>query len=291
MAACRYLATAVLASLALHISLRAQECGSSSGWKPIHLEWPSIAEYHLHEHHQDRPEAERDYVLVMANDSQGRLLSHYKFADGQSSSHVFDPVAAQQIWWGTGSAKAKIVKYPTPVADRSSCWRRPWSERSSTTGRTSSTEYKSNCGPAGPPIGQGQTIDCRDACYTERLAKALPPEKKGFPKCDPAPGGTAEDLGMSTIQGITVHECRRTTPFLKEGNVVTEDWSDEYGLSLREIKEYSKGDKFLRELISLSRDEPDVSMFQSPPGYESVTLEMDEVPCEKQPPIVIEFGK
>ena len=96
---------------------------------------------------------------------------------------------------------------------------------------------------------------------------------------------------MSTIHGITVHGCWSKTPFFKEGNVLTEDWSDEYGLSLREIKEYSKGAKFLRELISLSRGEPDVSMFQSPPGYESVTLEMDEVPCEQQPPIVIKFGK
>lgn len=288
---CRYLTMAVLTALALQTSLQAQECRSGRGRGPLHLERPSTVEYHLHEHHQDRPEAERDYALVMANDSQGRVLFIYKYADGQSSSHVLDPVAAEQIWWGTDSTKVKIVNYPTPVADRSSCWRRAWSERSSSTGRTLRDEYKTSCGPAGPPAGQGQFPDCRDACYTERLAKALPPEKKEFPKCDPAPGGTAEELGMSVIQGIAAHGCRRTTPFLKEGNVLTETWSDEYGLSIREIKEYPSGDRFLRELISLSRDEPDLSIFQPPKGYENVTLEMDEVPCEQLTPLVIEVRK
>jgi hypothetical protein len=283
MCACRYLTLAVLAALALQTSLQAQERDSGRGRGLIHLEWPFTAEYHLHEHHQNRPEAERDYILVMANDSQGRDLSRSIFADGRSAGHVFDPVAAQQIWWATDSTKAKIVKYPTPVADRSSCWRRPWSERSSSSGRTLGYEFKTRCAPAGPPAGQGQFPDCRDASYTEDLAKALPPETKGFPKCD-APGGTAEDLGMSVIQGIAAHGCRRTAPdLLTEGNVLTENWSDEYGLTLREIDEHPNGDRFLREIISLSRDEPDLSTFQPPKGYEGVTLEMDEVPCEPLP--------
>jgi hypothetical protein len=98
---------------------------------------------------------------------------------------------------------------------------------------------------------------------------------------------------MSVIQGIAAHRCRRTTPFPipKEGNVLTEIWSDEYGLSLREIQEYPNGDRFFRELISLSRDEPDLSIFQPPKGYETVTLEMDEVPCEQLTPLVIEIRK
>lgn len=282
---------AVLTALALQTSLQAQECGPSRGRAPFHLEWPSTAEYHLHEHHQDRPRAETDYVVVVANDSQGRVLFRYKYADGQSSSHVLDPVAAEQIWWGTDSTKAKTVKYPTPVANRSSCWRRPWSERSPSKGRTLRDEYKTNCAPAGPPPGQGQYPDCRDACYTERLAKALPPEKNGFPKCDPAPGGTAEDLGMSVIQGMAAHGCRRSSPFPNVGYVLVEDWSDEYGLSLREIRESPNGDKSFKELISLSRDEPNLSIFQPPKGYESVTLEMDEVPCEQQPPLAFEVRK
>jgi hypothetical protein len=178
MGVCRYLIMAVVAALALQTSLQAQQCGSGRGRGSLHLEWPSTAEYHLHEHHRDRPKAETDYVLVVAHDSQGRVLFRYQYAGGQSSSQVLDPVAAEQIWWAADSTKAKIVKYPTPVADRSSCWRRPWSERSSSTGRTLRHEYKTNCAPAGPPPGQGQYPDCRDACYSERLAKALPPEKR-----------------------------------------------------------------------------------------------------------------
>ncbi len=285
--ACRCVTTVVFGALALPISLQAQECSSSRKLPPFHLEWPTTVEYHIHEHHQGRPQPEREYVLVMANDSQGRSLFHYKYADGQSSSWALDPVAAEQIWWETDSTKAKIVKYPTPVADRSSCWRRVWSERSSITGRTLTHEYKTTCAPAGPPAGQGQFPDCRDACYAERLAGALPPENKGFPKCD-APGGIAEDLGMSVIQGIAVRGCRRTSPsLLKDGNVLSENWSDEYGLSLRKIEESPNGDRFLTELISLSRDEPDLSIFQPPKGYETVALEMDESPCEQLTPIVV----
>jgi hypothetical protein len=284
----RCVTTAVFAALALPISLQAQECGSSHKLPPFHLEWPITVEYHIHEHHQETPQPDRDYVLVMADDSQGRDLSHYTFADGQSSSHVFDPVAAQQIWWGADGTKAKILKYPTPVADRPSCWRRTGSERSSRTGRPVRYEYKTNCEPAGPAAGQGQFPDCRDVCYAERLANALPPEKPGFPKCDPAPGGTAEDLGMSVIQGIAARGCRRTTPLLlTEGNGLTENWSDEYGLSLRKIEEYPNGDRFLTELISLSRDEPDPSIFQTPKGYETVTLDEDEVPCEPTSQVVV----
>jgi hypothetical protein len=89
----------------------------------------------------------------------------------------------------------------------------------------------------------------------------------------PCTGGTAEGLGVSVIQGIAAHGYRSTTPFLKEGNALTENWSDEYGLSLREIKEYGNGGRFLTELIRLSREEPDLSVFQPPQGYESVTLE------------------
>lgn len=282
---CRYLTVAVLTALALQTSLQAQECGPSRGWGASHLGWPYTAEY------REKQRAPLEAVVVAAEDSQGRSLYRWTRADGKSSSHVLDPVAAEQIWWGTDSTKAKIVKYPTPVVDRSSCWQRPWSERSSSTGRTLRNEFKTKCAPAGPPAGQGQFPDCRDACYTERLAKALPPEKKGFPKCDPAPGGIAEDLGMSVIQGIAAHGCRRTTPFPKEGEVLTEIWSDEYGLALRQIDENSHGSRSFTELISLSRDEPDLSIFQPPKGYESVTLEMDEVPCEQLTPLVIEVRK
>jgi len=274
----RRLCIVLLAALAQLTSLQAQECSSSRQGKALRLEWPSTVEYRIHEHHEGRPQAETDYVLVIANDSQGRVLFHYTYADGRTSSNVLDPVAAEHIWWETDGKLAKIVrivKDPSPVPDRLSCW------------QTSSYGYKSKCAPA----GESQAPGCRDACYAERLTNALPPEKKGFPKCDPLPGGTADDLGAGVIQGIGTRGCRRTAPFLKQGNVLAENWYDEYGLSLREAKEYPNGDRFLTELISLVRNEPDLSTFRPPQGFESVTLEMHEVPCEQQMWSVFEVRK
>ena len=69
---------------------------------------------------------------------------------------------------------------------------------------------------------------------------------------------------------------------LRNRNVLTENWFDEYGLSSREIREDANG-RSVTELISLTRDEPDLSIFQAPNGDEVVTLEMEEVPCEPSP--------
>lgn len=290
MLAHRYVITALFAALAFQTSVRAQQCDSGSGRIPIHLDWPYTAEFHLHEHNPEKPKPERDYFRFDANDSQGRTLVRFTEADGQSSSQVFDPVAAEQTWWASYSTSAKLVKYPTPFADRSSCWRRQWSERS-TTGHSLGFDLKTSCAPAGLPPGQGQYPNCRDVCYADRLAKAVSPEKKGFPKCVAAPGGTAEDLGMSAIQGIEIHGCRNEWEAPNAGKVVQEIWSDEYGLPLRQIDEHANGYKSSEELIRLSRDEPDVSNFQPPRGRESVTLEMDEVPCEQVKPLVVEYMK
>lgn len=272
----RYIVTAVFAVLVVQASLRAQqECDASHKRKPLHLNWPSTAEFHLHEHNPEKPNPERDYFRFEADDSQGRLLVRYTEADGQSSSHVFDPVAAHEIWWATYSTNAKLIKYPTPFADRSSCWRRPWSERS-TTGHYLGYDFKTGCAPDGPY----QATNCRDVCYADRLAKARPPEKKEFPKCIPPLGGTTEDLGMSVIQGIEIHGCKNEWEAPNLGRA-QEIWSDEYGLTLRQIDENPSGDKATSELIHLSREEPDPSVFQPPKGYTTVTLDLEEVPCDK----------
>ena len=210
----------------------------------------------------------------MAVDSHGRFLTSYTSADGRGTSNVSDPVAEQEVHWDTSTKKVKIVKYSTPLEGRHSCWQSPWSVRF--------------CAPT----GEVQGAFCRDACYTERLAKALPPEKKGFLKCDTPQGGTAEDLGASVIQGIPAHGCRTTHPSaFGDANLITEAWSDEYGLNLRSITEDPSGKyaRYYREIISLSRDEPDISTFQPPSGYEVVMQDAEEVPCK--PPTAIEIRK
>ncbi len=281
--ACRCLTTAVFAALALQISLQAQECRLGSGREAFHLYWPYTAEYHEKNGTLDgegRPGPIKEDVLIVASDSQGRFLWHWTRPDGRSTSRVLDQVDAEEIGWSNESTKVKIMKYATPVAGRPSCWQGPSSERFPSTGRTLTGEYHAFCAPA----GQNQPPGCLDVCEAERLAKALPPEKKEFPKCEAAPGQTSEDLGMDAIRDIPAHGCRWTSPspFPEWGNVVSENWWDEYGLILRQMGEYSNGLKGSQELISLSRDEPSLAMFQPPNGYEIVTLEMDEVPC-KQP--------
>src|SRR5579862_1608002 len=279
--ACCCLTTAVFAVLALQSSLpaQAQECRPSSGREAFHLGWPYTAEYHDKNGTivEGKPGPIKEDVTVVAEDSQGRFFMRFTTPDGRSRTRVLDPVAGQEIRWNTDSTKAKILKYATPVAGRPSCWRGPSSsERSPSTGRSWIEESQAACSPA----GQKQPLSCRDICEAERLAKALPPEKNGFPKCDAALGETTEDLGMSVIKDIAAHGCRTTRLLPKEGNVLIENWSDDYGLTLREIQERSNGLKSLRELISLSRDEPSLSIFQPPRGYEIVTLEMQEVPCK-----------
>jgi hypothetical protein len=87
---------------------------------------------------------------------------------------------------------------------------------------------------------------------------------------------------MDVIQGVAAHGCRTTTPFPKGGRKVREIWSDDYGLTLRRTEEDPTDAKYHEELISVNRDEPSLSTFQPPKGYEIVTLEFDEVPCPEQ---------
>lgn len=279
----RYIITALLTVMALQTSLQAQDCSPKRGWGALHLLWPYTAEYRERNEYTDnegRPSPAQQSVRVVAQDSQGRHLDRWTNSSGNSSSYVSDPVAAETIVWNTSTAKAKILRSPTPVADRSSCWQGPDSERHFVRNEPQIGWTKFSCAPAGQHQPQ-----CRDVCEAERLTNAVPPEKEGFPKCDPAePGGTAEDLGMDVIQGVAAHGCRTTTPFPKGKRKLREIWSDEYGLSLRKIEEDPTDAKYFQELISLSRNEPDPSIFQPPKKYEVVTLEMEEAPCEAPVP-------
>jgi hypothetical protein len=295
--ACRYLSMAVLAGLSLQTPLQAQQCDSRNGQAAFHLGWPYTVEYHDKNGRigaDGKPAPDQEDVTLVAEDSQGRVLYRWTSTDGRFSARIYDPVAAQEIWWSTDSTKVKIVKYATPVAGRRSCWQSSFSDRYALTGRPLQQTYQAFCAPAGH---QGQPAGCYDVCETEHLGKALPPEKQGFPQCENGIGVSgedrgkivvpAEDLGILEIQGIPARGCRRTLPRPNQGSVVSENWSDDYGLELRQSQEFSSGLKGSRDLISLSREEPDPSVFQPPKGYEVVTLEMDEVPCKDSPAQII----
>jgi hypothetical protein len=286
----RYLIAALFASLALQTPVQGQECDPNYYERvPLYLVQPYTAEYRERYEWPDHQESATEDTRVEAQDSQGRHLDRWTSADGSGRSQVRDPVADQTITWNTRSTKAKVVEYPTPVAGRFSCWRTPDPEEGIGPDEPPPGLYESSCAPA----GQGQTMPCRDACEAKRQAKALPALKNGFPPCGSDEPGT-EDLGTKVIHGVAAHGCR-TTKTLPSRKCVAgrcpapspygrkrfqEIWSDEYGLTLRKIEASGDGDKCYEELLSLNREEPNLATFRPPDGYEIVTIEMDEVPCE-----------
>lgn len=282
MGARRRIITAVIATLVLKILAQAQVCNlDRTRQGPTHLLWPYTAEYREKIESADyegRPKPIHEHIRVVAQDSQGRHLDRWVGADGNSHSQIRDPVAGEEIFWNTSSAKAKVVEAPAAVPGRRSCWEGPGSrdlERLPVGDEPRTGWSAFSCAPAGQ-----NTQGCRDACEAERLAHALPAEKK-FPKCRAERGGTAEDLGMDVIQGVAAHGCRKTTTFPDGKRKLWEVWSDEHGLTVRDIQEHSDDDRFFKELTGLSLDEPSPSMFRPPEGYEIITLEMHEVPCEQ----------
>ncbi len=280
----RYLTTAVFAALALQPSLQAQQCDPSHAHESFRLVWPFTME--TRQEHEPAPSgpmpdpAREVTRIVGARDSQGRFLQRLIYADGGSASVVVDPVAGEEIYWNTTSTKAKLLIYPLSVAGRRSCWQIPDSERHPISDGPVTAASQASCAPAGQP----QPSNCRDACDAQRRAKAPPPvNNMGFSRCGSGqPGPIPENLGVDVIQGEEVHGCRETTTLSDGRRFVTETWDDEYGFALRRIEAKPDGNKYSREVIRLSREEPDPSAFRPPKGYQLVTLKMDEFPCEGQ---------
>jgi len=279
----RYLTMAVFAALALQPSLPAQQCDPGHAQEPFHLVWPFAME--SRQEHEPAPSgptpnpAREITRFVGARDSQGRYLWRLIYADGSSASLVVDPVAGEEIYWNTTSTQAKLLIHPVSVAGRRSCWQIPESERSAVSNGPVTAAPQASCAPT----GQLQPSNCRDACDAQRRSKALPPVKMGFPRCAPGqPGPIPENLGVEVIQGEEVHGCRETTTLPDGKRFVSETWYDDHSFPLRRIEAKPDGNKYSREVIRLSREEPDPSAFQPPKGYEVVRLKMDEVPCEAQ---------
>ncbi|HWG19048.1 MAG TPA: hypothetical protein VG225_00875 [Terracidiphilus sp.] len=95
------------------------------------------------------------------------------------------------------------------------------------------------------------------------------------------------DLGTMMIQGVQARGRRitRTISVGEVGNDQTIVAVEEYwmapilGLKLREIIEDPRTGKRTRELVSVTLDEPDPSLFQPPPDYQVTTEELHQVAC------------
>ena len=97
------------------------------------------------------------------------------------------------------------------------------------------------------------------------------------------------DLGSISIQGVEAHGQRitRTIAVGEVGNdrtfvTVEENWmAPSLGLELRQSTEDPRTGKRTRELVNLTLEEPDPSLFQPPADYNVTTEEMHPVDCKQ----------
>src|SRR5580698_9872729 len=118
----------IVAGAMLPLWLFAQEnqSGSPNRHKEVrYLAWPYTAEYSVrHEYFWPNGRVDtQEWTEVQTRDSKWRRLDEQRTADGWSSFDMEDPVAGIWAVWNNGSKPAKVLKYPTPVADRKFCWR------------------------------------------------------------------------------------------------------------------------------------------------------------------------
>lgn len=135
--------------------------------------------------------------------------------------------------------------------------------------------------------GQGRIRDITIFDPTTRVKTTLTPDAMqatviAMPAAQPQPASRAirpeiqrEDLGMNTIDGLTVHGFRqsRTIPEGADGNdrpitITDEYWySDELHMNITlKHTDPRHGTQFVT-LTELSREEPDGKMFEIPAGY------------------------
>jgi len=229
---------------------------------------------------------------VTATDSEGRhLITSTSGASGPSSFRVDDPVAGTRTVWNTENHQAKVLKFPTAVPGRESCWRIPAEEHRFVRGEAQLGLYSISCQPAeqhqGPFCGvHGNAV--------EPLRDNSPEAKPSYEDCWRALTSgklfeTTEDLGVETIVGLEAHGCR-STDVASDGTHTRELWwtkfgtaSRNVGISLRSVDEFpdraGRTVKMTREATSMRLGEPGAEMFYPPDGYAIKTVQMEEVAC------------
>jgi hypothetical protein len=133
----------------------------------------------------------------------------------------------------------------------------------------------------------------------DQAPRSAPPDKLVFDSVTrtvehvPAPVQRSRpnihDLGGILIQGVEAHGQRitRTIAVGEVGNdqsivTVEENWmAPSLGLELRQSTEDPRTGKRTRELVNLTFEEPDPSLFQPPPEYNVTTEELHPVACKQ----------
>lgn len=206
---------------------------------------------------------------ISARDSQGRIfhqatqnaMSVIDESTEYTMGYVDNAADGIQIHWNSQSKRATVIKMPTG-SQRQGCWKSEFGT------------HRMNFETRLPPNVQ-----------TAAKASAKPPAA-------PNPVNPLhvehEDLGTATIQGVEARGTRvtTTTPVGRVGNdrplvSTIEQWgSRELGIELRGVANDPQQGKRTRELVSLTQGEPDPALFQPPEGYEVVSEEMHQVPCD-----------
>lgn len=222
---------------------------------------------------------------ALANDSQGRTMSSItEFPGNQDGEQitrvvVIDPVAGTQTTWTSPGARAIVTAMPVHQPGQEDCYIFFTTPADSTSDAPVDTE---TAGPVRSVVGKPVGVAMKSSSDPDMIRA----------RTKPVFTTVVEDLGKTTIEGIEARGKRitRTTPPGAAGNdqplVSTEEtWratgNSPKSLLLRKVSNDPQFGKSTTELMNLSFDEPDISTFQPPEGYEIVTRKMHSAPCPK----------
>ncbi|MGA8740166.1 MAG: hypothetical protein WB561_03150 [Terracidiphilus sp.] len=210
---------------------------------------------------------------IRARDSQNRNLfvtTRKPPAAGieVTSGNINNPVDNTETNWNSQNKKATITRLP-PLDQRYGCW--------ASDSRHMTINYGSRATTTSPgTVRQGLIVGGESQLVTS-VGMATKQEEQ------------REDLGTANIQGLEAKGERVTTviPMDKVGNdkpitTTREVWrAPGLPFALREVYNDPRSGTRTRETVSLTIGEPDLSLFQPPEGYEVVTEEMHDVPCQQ----------
>jgi hypothetical protein len=187
---------------------------------------------------------------VMARDSEGRT---YQLSSSASQ--------------GEDQRMHTSVDIDDPVAKTSTHWFVP--------GRRVTVDHRVDLGAA--HTGCGVSISAQVAAPEQTEEQTIKPAQ--------------EDLGKQTFQGIEARGSRKTISY-PEGTIGNsaplvasfEVWFSSTpglsGINVHQVSDDPRMGKTTRELVKFTQGEPDLSMFQPPDGYETLTQETHgEVRC------------
>lgn len=222
-------------------------------------------------------------TMVLAEDSQGRSISSHTDLwhgkDGKPTTYytVLDPVEGTFLTWTSPGTQAIVTTNRTEHTGESDC-----------TVFFSTPEGYSLIAPQGD-----ETLEPAKRVVGKFSSVLMKTDSPADFMRNISDNLKTEDLGITTIQGVRARGRRftRTTPAGAMGNDqpmvhTQEDWfttgDNPRELNIRHVDEDPESGKSTTELESLSLEEPDLSIFQPPEGYEIVKRETHSAQCPKE---------